>query len=99
MRGFAKTKIFSLTLAIILGSFGGLFAGHASAQGLTIPANLDWNDGVSACTGTVNGQTQYFYNAVLGDSATFNITNVSSTYTIDVVITETGQATYSKTLA
>ena len=91
-----KKLFFGLAL---IGMSSLAFVNHVHAQSLTIPASIDWYDTTQSCTGTINGQSSYFYPAVAGDTATFNITNHSSQYILTVDITESGQSTYTKTLA
>ncbi len=72
---------------------------HVNAQNTTINVSFDWVDGASSCSGTANGQTQAYYSGVAGDSATLHVTNASSTYSMTIDITESGQSAYSTTLS
>jgi len=96
-----KPKIFTKPATILFCAVIGIcllaLTGHAHAQNFSVPVSVNWTDGVNACDGSVNGQSQDYYYAVAGDSVTFNITNASQ-YPMDINISETGQTAYNVTL-
>jgi hypothetical protein len=102
-KAMLKTKTFAKLLAPVLLSAAVIallaFLGRVHAQSLGVNVNVDWNNGATSCDGTVNGQSQDYYAAISGDSASIHVTNTSSTVTMDISISESGQSTYSTTLA
>lgn len=86
-----------LLILVLIGISAAVPISRAGAQSLSVDVNLDWIDGTT-CYGTANGQPQAYYGAIVGDTVTLHIKNVSSSYNINVSVTESGQSTYATTL-